>query len=200
MVLDHLAVELGVRQAGGILFWIKIFKIFFWSCHSSKALICIRLAQHFDRTGHKRLARRMALSLRREFASFVSPKAEIGPGLRLPHPTGIVIGEGVRIGSRVTIYQQVTLGGQRSGDWAGGRYPQVGDDVTLFSGARLLGAMTVGDRAIVGANAVVLRDVPEDHVAIGIPASVRPGRAERSRISDAAPLQTADLVDSHQAH
>ena len=92
----------------------------------------------------------------------------------MPHPGGIVIGAGARIGARCTIYHQVTLGGARAGDGGGANYPRVGDGVTLFAGAKLLGGIKVGDGAVIGANAVVTRDVPPRHAAGGIPARTWP--------------------------
>lgn len=139
-----------------------------------KALALIRLAQLFHRRGNRRRASWAANKLRREFGCFVQPGAIIGPGLRLPHPNGIVIGKGARIGAGCTLYHQVTLGGARSGDYHADRYPHLGDEVTVFSGAKLIGAIQVGDGAIVGANAVVTSDVPPRHTAVGVPARCYP--------------------------
>jgi serine O-acetyltransferase len=89
-------------------------------------------------------------------------KAKVGPGLSLPHPTGIVIGEGVTLGSGATIFQHVTLGTNVKG---GRAYPQVGDNVTLYAGACLVGAISVGDGATVGAHSVVNFDIPDGATA-----------------------------------
>jgi serine O-acetyltransferase len=98
------------------------------------------------------------------------PGADIGPGLLIEHPSGVVIGGGVVIGSRCTLLQNVTLG-ERYGD---GRppheYPCIGDGVTIGAGACLLGGIEVGDGAVIGANSVVIHDVPALRVAVGIPA------------------------------
>jgi serine O-acetyltransferase len=85
-----------------------------------------------------------------------------------PHPVGIVVGEGVKVGRGVVIYQNVTLG-QRGGEreW---EYPVVEDNVTIYAGAVIAGAITVEKGAIIGANAVVLHHVPAGQVAIGVPA------------------------------
>ena len=99
----------------------------------------------------------------------VSPLAEIGPGISFFHGTGAVIGKGTRLGARVTVCQGVTTGGGR---------PVIGDDVVLWAGAKVIGDVAIGDRAEVGANAVVLGDVPADHLAVGVPATrflPRPG-------------------------
>lgn len=149
-----------------------------------QAVVLIRLIQHCHTYGHRRLQHRLARKLRREFGCFVQPGAEIGPGLSLPHPQGIVIGHGVRIGARCTIFHQVTLGGARIGEGVEdkGSYPVVGDHVVLFSGAKVVGALSIGDRVQVGANAVVLRDVPDDHIAAGVPAVARPIRSARHEL------------------
>ena len=83
----------------------------------------------------------------------VAQGAVVGPGLRLPHPVGIVIGDGVRIGSNVTIYHGVTLGASRGG------YPVLEDDVVVYPGATVVGGTRVGRGAIVGANCFVAADV-----------------------------------------
>jgi serine O-acetyltransferase len=107
----------------------------------------------------------------------ISPLAQIGPGIALQHSVGVVIGPQVRIGARVMIYQGVTLGdGTEPGQ------PTLGDDVVLGSGACVLGGIRVGDRVEVGAQAVVTKDLPDDVVAVGIPATYRPRRtAQNSR-------------------
>lgn len=167
-----LSVDLGMN--GRAVGPIKLLTILFWRRGTARALALIRLAQHFH-AGGNRLRRRWAEeALRRDYACFVQPGARIGPGLRLPHPTGIVIGAGARVGANCTIYHQVTLGGARMGDWQANNYPDIGDDVTIFAGAKLIGAIRVADRAVVGANAVVNRDVPPGQVAVGVPARCRP--------------------------
>jgi serine O-acetyltransferase len=92
--------------------------------------------------------------------------SQIGGGLLLPHPNGIVIHPAVRIGPNCLIFQQVTLG---TGEPKPG-VPTVGGHVDIGAGAKLLGAVTIGDHARIGANAVVLSDVPPGGTAVGIPA------------------------------
>jgi serine O-acetyltransferase len=108
--------------------------------------------------------------LRSRYGCFISRHATISPSCRFPHPVGIVIGEGAVVGERCVIYQHVTLGGRRIGDWQKGLYPTVGNDVVVFAGAALLGAISIGDGATIGANAVVLKDVPPGAAAVGVPA------------------------------
>ena len=100
------------------------------------------------------------------FSSEVDTQARIGPGLYMPHPHGIVIGAGVKIGENVSILQRVTLG--RAGD--SHVYPTIGNGVEIGAGAAVLGAITLGDGAKIGANSVVLKDVPAGAVAVGAPA------------------------------
>ena len=93
-----------------------------------------------------------------------------GGGLILPHPNGIVIHTGVRMGPNCMLFQQVTLG-TRSGHRGA---PQLGGHVDIGAGARVLGPVTIGDHAVIGANAVVLCDVPPGCRAVGIPARILP--------------------------
>jgi len=97
----------------------------------------------------------------------------IGPGLALPHPQGVILGGRVRIGPVVTLFQQVTLGG-----WMG-KQPIVRSHAALYAGAKAFGGVTIGRYASVGANAVVLKDVPDYHTAVGVPAKNRPSRHVR---------------------
>jgi serine O-acetyltransferase len=90
--------------------------------------------------------------------------AEFGPGLVLIHSNGIVINGAVRAGRAVHIEHQVTIGAERR------QTPILGNDVFIGAGARIIGAVSIGDGARVGANAVVLRDVPPHHTAVGVPA------------------------------
>ncbi len=105
----------------------------------------------------------------------IHPKANIGKNLFIDHGMGVVIGETSEIGDNVTIYHMVTLGGispsvnsneQRNIK----RHPTLKDNVVVGSGAQILGPVTVGKNAKIGANAVVTKDVPENAVMVGIPA------------------------------
>lgn len=105
-------------------------------------------------------------------ADFV-PGCQIGPGLLMEHPSGVVIGKGSVIGSNCTLLQQVTLG-ERLGKGDGrSQYPVLGDGAFIGAGAKVLGPVTIGRGSIVGANSVVLVDVPDGRVAVGIPAKIR---------------------------
>ncbi|WP_460456608.1 serine acetyltransferase [Arenimonas alkanexedens] len=87
------------------------------------------------------------------FSVDISSGAKVGPGLRLPHPVGIVIGDGVQIGANVTIYQGVTLGSLRGG------YPKIGSDVSIFTGAVVVGGIDVGEGAVIGALSYIDKNV-----------------------------------------
>lgn len=140
-------------------------------------ITCWRLAHRLNRKGP--LLRLLSAIIWRygvaRHGCYISLNAQIGPRLRLPHATGIVIGDGARIGSDVTIYQHVTLG--RADDRTDG-YPWVGDGCCLYAGAVIVGNVHLGDRAIVGANSVVLSDVPQGATVVGSPA--RPVINERT--------------------
>lgn len=133
-----------------------------------RAVVMLRVAQWFVR----RRLRVPALAVQgwnqRLSGADINPWCEIGPGLRLSHSVGIVIGPEVRIGSDAIIYQGVTLGdGSRPGQ------PKVGNHVTIGANALVLGGVTVGDGAVIGAGAVVTTDIPAGMVATGLPATVK---------------------------
>jgi serine O-acetyltransferase len=97
----------------------------------------------------------------------IHPAATIGRALFIDHGAGVVIGETAEVGDDVTLYQGVTLGG--TGFGRGKRHPTVGSEVVVGSGAKLLGPIDVGDRVKIGANSVVIHDVPENSTVVGNP-------------------------------
>jgi serine O-acetyltransferase len=107
----------------------------------------------------------------------IHPAAEVGDALFIDHGMGVVIGETAELGANVTVYQGVTLGG--TGFAAGKRHPTVQDNVTIGSGAKLLGPITIGHGAKIGANAVVIHDVPPNSTVVGNPG--HPVRVEGRR-------------------
>jgi len=132
-----------------------------------QALLAHRVA-HALREAEVPLAPRAIAYLSRAVTGVeIHPAANIGPEFFIDHGSGVVIGETAEIGRRVTLYQGVTLGG--TGFQPGKRHPTVGDDVTIGSGAKLLGAIAVGDNAKVGANTVVVEDVPPCSTVVGNP-------------------------------
>jgi serine O-acetyltransferase len=90
----------------------------------------------------------------------IAPEAVVGPGFRIAHGVGLVIGNKARLGAGATLLHQVTIGAPSTRRI--GQMPQIGDDVFVAAGARLIGGITIGDRVFVGANTVVTRDVPSD--------------------------------------
>lgn len=100
-------------------------------------------------------------------ACYISPKSNIGMSLRLPHATGIVIGDNVKIGNNCIIYQNVTIGKSKSDD-----YPVIGNNVTIYAGSVLIGKIKIGDNVIIGANSVVNKNVQENTIVAGVPAKV----------------------------
>lgn len=100
----------------------------------------------------------------------IHPGAKIGRRLVIDHGMGIVIGETAEIGDDVVLYQGVTLGG--TGKEQGKRHPTIGNNVLIGSGAKVLGPFRVGDNCRIAANAVVLREIPENSTAVGVPARI----------------------------
>lgn len=98
----------------------------------------------------------------------IHPGAQLGRRLFIDHGMGVVIGETAEVGEDVIIFHGTTLGGTSMNP--GKRHPTVGNRVTIGSGAKVLGPITIGDDVGIGANAVVVKDVPSDNVAVGIPA------------------------------
>lgn len=100
----------------------------------------------------------------------IHPGAVIGDGLFIDHGMGVVIGETAIIGDNVTLYQGVTLGG--TGKEKGKRHPTIGHNVVIGGGAKVLGNITIGDNSYIGANAVVVKDVPPNSTVVGVPGRI----------------------------
>jgi serine O-acetyltransferase len=131
------------------------------------ALLAHRVAHALHDVGVPLAPRMLAGAARTWTGIEIHPAAEIGDGLFVDHGSGVVIGETAEIGENVTIYQGVTLGG--TGFASGKRHPTVEDNVTIGSGAKLLGPITVGHGSKIGANAVVIHDVPPLSTVVGNP-------------------------------
>lgn len=116
-------------------------------------------------------ARFIAFASRRITGVEIHPAAKIGRRVVIDHGMGVVIGETAEIGDDVLIYHGVTLGGTANAPVK--RHPTVGDRVLIGAGAKILGPVTIGNDARIGANAVVVTDVPERAVAVGVPAKIR---------------------------
>lgn len=104
------------------------------------------------------------------YGILASASAVIGKGLRFPHPTSIVIGTHVVAGENLSLYQNTTLGGARTGDVRKANQPRLGDHVTLFANSMVLGNVTVGNHVTIGANSCLLESVPDHAVCVGSPA------------------------------
>src|ERR1035438_8931925 len=112
----------------------------------------------------------------------IHPGAELGRRLFIDHGTGTVIGETAIVGNDVTLYQGVTLGG--TGKEKGKRHPTLGDNISIGSGAKLLGNITIGDNCRVGAGSVVLRNVPANSTIVGVPGHIVLRDGKRVVITD----------------
>ncbi len=152
-----------------------------WQWHPADSLLAALrdYRRHREGRGGLSVLGRKFARLRHRFwsvmtASDIQPGAQLGEGVRLPHPTGVVIHRNAVVGPRCMLMQQVTLG-----QLADGAAPVLGADVYVGAGARILGGVTIGDGARIGANAVVLKDVPPGCTAVGVPARIhRPAAAE----------------------
>jgi serine O-acetyltransferase len=131
------------------------------------ALLSHRVAHVLHEAGVPMVPRTLALVTRAVTGIEIHPAAQVGEGLFIDHGTGVVIGETAEIGENVTLYQGVTLGG--TGFATGKRHPTVQDNVTIGSGAKLLGPITIGHGAKIGANSVVIHDVPPNSTVVGNP-------------------------------
>lgn len=136
------------------------------------ASVLMRAQQCLVRAGHARLAGQLTTLGVSLVGVDISPGAVAGPGLALVHPSGVTLGAGARLGSGVTLAGGVVLAAQHAtADFEGEQsFPTVGDGATLGAHAVLVGGVHVGRHATVGANAVVLHDVPDHAVAVGAPA------------------------------
>ncbi len=128
----------------------------------SKANIFYR----FNRFRSKMIKRKLIT----RYGIHISPKAKIGMGLSIAHPTSIVIGESVKIGKNFTIFQNTTIGSARTGDSKLGKQPAIGDNCILFAGGIILGNIKVGDNCIIGANSLLMSDAEDNGVYVGSPA------------------------------
>jgi serine O-acetyltransferase len=163
---------------------------------SVPALWAHRLAHRLSRRGHRAAARLVAALARAVTGIEIHPGARLGRRVFIDHGSGVVIGETAQVGDDVTIFHQVTLGAV--GWWRDaargpgeGRHPRVGDRVVLGAGATVLGPVTIGDDALVGATALVLDDVPPGARVRAPPAVITAG--------DPAPLRHTHAMEALRA-
>jgi serine O-acetyltransferase len=166
-----------------------------------QALLAHRVAHAIHNAGMHFIARALARIARGATGIEIHPAARIGKALFIDHGTGVVIGETAEIGNDVTLYQGVTLGG--TGFATGKRHPTVEDNVTIGSGAKLLGPITIGHGAKIGANTVVIHDVPPNSTVVGNPGHPVRIEGKRPEGPDAdwahLPDPVADAVQSMSA-
>src|SRR5213595_1182516 len=142
-----------------------------------QAILTHRAAHALHEAGVPLVPMALAYASRAITGVEIHPAARMGAEPFIDHGSGVVIGETAEVGNRVTIYQEVTLGG--TGFARGKRHPTVGDDVTIGSGAKLLGPITIGHGSKIGANSVVIHDVPANSTVVGNPG--HPVRVEGRR-------------------
>ena len=135
-----------------------------------KAIINYRIAHKLYNHGLYFLADYISKRTRKKTGIEIHPAAQIGHGVFIDHGMGVVIGETAVIGDNCTIYQGVTLGG--TGKDKGKRHPTIGNNVTIGSGAKVLGPFSVGDNSKIAANAVVLNEIPPNSTCVGVPAHI----------------------------
>lgn len=155
-----------------------------------KAVRSHRRAHWFYRHNMPFLARWISQRSSHKTGIEIHPGAEIGRRFFIDHGTGVVIGETAQIGDDVTLYQGVTLGG--TGKDVGKRHPTVGNHVMIGAGAKVLGPVKIGDNSRIAAGAVVLKEIPPNATAVGVPARVV--RLEGKRVNDFDQIHIPDPV------
>jgi serine O-acetyltransferase len=150
-----------------------------------------RAAHWFWRAGWKLTGRWLSHVGRFLTGIEIHPAAVLGPGLFIDHGMGIVIGETAEIGENVSILQGVTLGGTSAKREK--RHPTIGDNVTIGAGAAVLGGFTIGAGSRIGAGSVVVREVPENCVVVGVPGRITFRNGER--VTGGIDLNQTDLPD-----
>ncbi|MDO4243187.1 MAG: serine O-acetyltransferase EpsC [Actinomyces sp.] len=146
------------------------------------ALWAHRAANRLWKAGHKFAARALAQVARSATGIEIHPAATIGSRFFIDHGMGVVIGETAEVGDDVLMFHGVTLGGVSMNP--GKRHPTIGNNVQIGAGAKVLGPVTVEDNAKIGANAVLVKNLPADHVGVGVPARVRDPRTDPELMLD----------------
>lgn len=166
------------------------------------AVLIFRVASACHHAGIRPVSRLLYFLNTVLFGADLAPGAHVGPALALPHPVGMGWGSGFTAGRNVIMTGAVRFGTAAAEDQSRGGQPTVGDDVVLLDGAKAMGPVVIGDRAVVAANALVLHDVPPDAIVVGQPARVAKMRSDRRADARANPLAdaTRDLasIDHNQ--
>lgn len=132
---------------------------------SKKIYYRYKLSNFLYKHGLNILSQICTYRLYKKYNCCISGKAVIGKNVEFPHPVGIVIGEGVKIGDNCVIYQNVTLG-RKNRDIAD--YPTIGNDVIIYCNSTVIGNVKIGDNSIIGCNTVVMKSVEKNSVCIGV--------------------------------
>ena len=146
------------------------------------ALWAYRAAHRLWNRGHHFSARALAQIARGATGIEIHPAAKIGERFFIDHGMGVVIGETAEVGDDVLMFHGVTLGGVSMNP--GKRHPTIGDNVQIGAGAKVLGPVTVEDGAKIGANAVLVKNLPQGHVAVGVPSRARDPRTDPELMLD----------------
>ena len=169
MFIDCIKKEIGKNRP---FLWLRVLRVLLMGGGSAKALLLFRISSSLKKNNYRLLSHFFNRKVEKNYCIYIHRDADIKPGLSLPHPVGIVIGQGVKIDEDVVIYQHVTLGGARRGDWKANNYPSIGAGTVIFAGAVIVGSLKIGKNCVIGANAVVTKDVPDNATAVGVPARV----------------------------
>ena len=157
-----------------------------------KAVRSYRRAHWFYQHKFYTIARIISQRARHKTGSEIHPGAQIGKGLFIDHGMGVVIGETTIIGDNCLLYQGVTLGG--TGKDKGKRHPTLGDNVMVGAGAKVLGPINIGNNVKVAANAVVLKDIPDNCTAVGVPARIARMAGQKVQQQDLDQIHIPDLT------
>lgn len=157
-----------------------------------KAVRSYRRAHWFYQHKWFTIARIISQRTRHKTGIEIHPGAQIGKGLFIDHGMGVVIGETTVIGDNCLLYQGVTLGG--TGKDKGKRHPTLGDNVMVGAGAKVLGPINIGNNVKVAANAVVLKDIPDNCTAVGVPARIARMAGQKVQQQDLDQIHIPDLT------
>lgn len=146
-----------IKESVKVSVWLRLGNFFY-----NKKSILFRFLFYFSKVYYKHIEHKTGIQ--------VPIGTDIGYGLKFFHHGCIIVAQSAKIGNNVSIHQGVTIGRVFAGNYAG--VPTIGNNVVIFAGAKLLGNIKVGDGAVIGANAVVVKDVPSNAVVAGIPAKV----------------------------
>lgn len=153
---------------------LRLFLVYYFNSPRFRVLLNHRIGKYFSKSKFfllRQISNYFKSRLITKRNCDISYNAIIGKNLKLPHPIGIVIGDGVIIKDNVMVFQQVTFGshGRKEKEM---RYPIIESGVKIYAGAKIIGGIIIGENAIIGANAVVNIDVPANAMAVGIPCKI----------------------------